>query len=490
MASNQEISVTIAADASQATVVAPAGLDAALLKPQTLLLQVKAAGVLIDQEVERNIAAFVAAYGSGATHRSETVARWIPPVASEDGRVEWHKGFEPRLEHERGSTECTDHYQGQNYVYVKTGDIIGIAHGPTDGTDGRDVRGDVLKAKPGKPIATKFQPTLTIDSGRRIIAQAQGALVLKDDEVSIIQSLEVPGNVDFSTGNINFPGSVTIAGGVGPGFKVTSGGDIHVGRLIEVAEIRCGRDLIARGGMAGKGRGTIRALGNVQIVYLEKVTGALSGDLIVEREIADCELVVGRDLKCPNGTIFGGDIAVTGSLVVKAIGSESYTPTTITLGDVPLLQGALVKVAKTVEQIKETCGQLDEQARLLKLNRRPSPADKEKLTEISYEASQQNQELAKWASKLSEIETSVRAQRKLDVYVAQVIHPGVKFHIGECLVVFKTAAKGPLWICWDEQRHLMCKTSSGDARPLSEIAQVSRGHAAPLAEGTAPAVAA
>jgi len=490
MAATPEISVKIAADGSQATLVAPPGLDAALLTPATLLFLVKAAGVLIDQEVERNVAAFAAAYGSGATDRRDIIARSVPAVAGDDGRVEWHKGFDPRPAHAPASAERTDHYQGQHYAPVKTGDIVGMARGPTDGTDGRNVRGGLLKARPGKPVAIKFQPMLTIDSGGRIIAQAAGVLMLKDNALSVTQSLEVPGQVDFSTGNIDFPGSVTIAGGVGSGFKVTAGGDIHVGGLIEVAEIRCGGDLIARGGMAGNGRGTLEVERNVQIVYLEKVVGALTGDLVVERVIADCKLVVGGDLKCPNGNILGGDINVTGSLLVKAIGSESYTPTIITLGEVPLLQGARVQVSKAIEQINAALGRLAEQARLIKLNPRPSPSEKEKLTEISYEASQQNQELAKWATKLSEIEAAVRARRKLDVHVAKVIQPGVKFHIGECLVVFKTAAKGPLWICWDEQRHLMYKAGSGIARPLSEIAHVSRGHSAPPAEGLVPAVAA
>ena len=474
MTANPEISVKIAADGSQATLVAPPGLDASLLTQETLLFQVKAAGVLIVQEVERSVSAFAAAYGSGAAARSDIVARWDPPVAGEDGRVEWHKGFDPRPEHATPSEVRTDHYQGQHYVRVKTGDVVGIAHRPTGGTDGRDVRGGVITARAGKPVAIKCRPMLTIDSGGRIITQADGVLVLSGNELSVTQSLDVPGHVDFSTGNIDFPGSVAIAGGVGSGFKVTAGGDIHIGGLIEVAEIRCGGDLIARGGMAGNGRGTINVVRNVQIVYLEKVAGALSGDLIVEREIADCKLIVGRDLKCPNGTILGGEITVTGSLVVKAIGSESYTPTAITLGDVPLLQSARGKVAKMVEQINATLVQFAEQARLIKLNPRPSAPDKEKLTEISFEASQQNQELAKWAAKLSEIETAVTIQRKLDVHVSKTIHPGVTFHIGAFAVEFKDAAKGPIWICWDEQRQLMYRTGSDAARPLADIAKIKR----------------
>lgn len=474
MAANPEISVKFAADGSQATLVAPAGLDAALLSPDMLMSQVQAAGVLIDQEVKRNVSSFAAAYGAGATEHSEVIARSVPAVPGEDGRVDWQNGFDPRAEQAATSAERTDHYQGRNYVRVKTGDIVGMACAPTHGTDGRDVRGGVLKALPGKLAAIAFKPTLILDSSGQIVVQVDGVLVLKNNELSVAQSLDVPGPVDFATGNIDFPGSVTIAGGVGSGFKVTASGDIHVGGLIEVAEIHCGGDLIARGGMAGNGRGTIRKARNVQIVYLEKVVGKLSGNLIVERAITDCRLIVGGDVRCPNGTIFGGEIAVTGSLMVKSIGSEAYTPTVITLGDLPLFQDARIKIAKMVKQISETLAQFADKTRLIKLNPRPSAAEKETLTEISYEASQQNQELAKWATKLSEIETAVRTHRKLDVHVAKVIHPGVKFCIGEFSVDFKEAAKGPIWICWDEQKHLVYRTGSDVAMPLADIARIMR----------------
>lgn len=493
MTANQETQVQIAADGSQATLIAPPGLATAMVTPSSLASVVKAAGVLIDKEVAREIAAFAAAYGSGVTERRTIIARSVPPVAGEDGRMEGHQGFELIISsgHAPGSVaERTDHYAGLNYVQVKTADIVGAAHKPTEGTDGRDVRGGVIKAQPGKPIPIKLHPTLTLDSLGRIIAEKDGVLVLRENELSVIQSLEVPGYVDFSTGHITFAGSVKIAGGVRPGFKVTADGDIHVGGLIESAEIRCGADFVARGGMAGSGRGTISVGRNAQIVYLDKVTGTCSGNLDVEREIVDCKLVVGQDLNCPNGAILGGEIAVTGSLVVKVIGSAACIPTTISLGDVPLLQASRRAAVKVVDQIKQTLTQLTAQERLVKMKPRPSAADREMLTETAYELSQQNNELVKWTAKLDAIEIAARERRKLDLHIAKAIHPNVKFHIGEFAIHFKDTVKGPVWIYWDEQRQLVYKTGSVAPRALSEIAQIVRMPAARPAEGTKSAVAA
>lgn len=472
-----QIRVEIAVDGNNAQLVLPPLLDGSLVTPEALTLILKAAGVAINQDVVRNIAALAANYGSGDAERTGLIARAVPAVQGEDGQMEWSEGFDPHSKPEHARSEArSDHYAGHPYVRVKTGDIIGTARQPTDGVDGRDVRGGVIKAVRGKPIPIKFCHALTADSAGRIVAQVNGVLTLGKGEVKISAALEVPRGVNFSTGHIEFAGSVNIAGGVSSGFKVTAGGDIHVGMLIEDADIRCTGDLVSRGGMAGHGRGTINVGHNAHVVYLENVTGEIKGDLVVDREIADCHLVVGKDVLCPSATVLGGHLAVAGSLVVKTIGSEAYTPTTVQLGHVPLLLAGRVSLLKEVSHIKAKLTQLVEQERLLKLNPRPSPAERERLTESSYEISEQNQELTARTVKLHKIDAAVRRQRTFDVRITLAIHPGVRLHIGEFVAVFKDVAKGPLWIGWDEQGLLVWKAGSGAPRPLSELAQVMQGH--------------
>jgi uncharacterized protein len=476
-----EITVKIAPEGGQATLRAPPGLEAAMVAPQTLTLLAREAGVLIDREVERNIAAFAAAYGREAGETTAIIARSTPPVNGADGQVEWQGGRDPNdsLEHAPPpSADQTDHYAGQCYLWVKAGDVVGVARQPTNGTDGRDVRGGVIKARAGQPVPVRIHSTLSLDSVGRIVAQADGILAIRHGELSVSPALEVPGYVDFSTGHIDFAGSVAIAKGVRSGFKVNAGGDLRVGGLIESAEIRCSGDLTSRGGMAGNGRGSLSVGRNAHILYLEKVTGATGGDLIVVREIIDCVLKVGGDLRCPNGTILGGEVAVSGSLVVKVLGSDAYTPTTILLGEVPRLIASRKGVGKTIEQLKQETQQMAEQERLIRLNPRPSPKDRERLTEIAYEMSVHAQELSAQTAKLEELDAAIRTQRKLDVHVSKGIHPHVTLRIGDSTVQFRDFVKGPLWILWDEQRRLLFRTGAGDPRPLGDVAHVVRGGAA------------
>jgi hypothetical protein len=165
------------------------------------------------------------------------------------------------------------------------------------------------------------RPSRSISAGR-ISAQADGELMLVGDEAWISNDLVIPGNVDFSVGRVAFTGNVTINGGVRSGFSVKCGGDLHIGGLVEVADIDCHGSLNSRGGIAGDGRATLAVGGRTHIVYLDGVHGRVGGDLEVERELVNCRLVIGGALSCAAATIMGGEIAVTGSLLVKSLGSR------------------------------------------------------------------------------------------------------------------------------------------------------------------------
>ncbi len=492
MSADGEINVSITSDGEQATLSAPPGLSPEMVSPQALTLIVQQAEVLIDQSVERNIAEFSASYGDGDCEHTAVIATATPPVPGDDARIEWSEGFDPSPQASTDDAgepssddqdKARDHYEGQNYVVVKAGGVIGVVHPATDGTDGTDVRCRVIKPRPGKPIAIKFHSSVSADAQGQITAQIDGVLVLARGELSVSQMLDVSGDVDFSTGHIDFDGSVTVAGAVRPGFTVKASKDIRIGKLIEGADISCAGDMVARSGMVGQGRGTIAIGGNAQFPYLDSVKGTVKGNLVVEREIIDCRLTIGKDLKCPNGAILGGEVEVTGSLVVKVLGSEGWTPTTVALGDVPMLRENRTVIAKAAEALKPKLEKFAEEKRLMEMNPRPSPSEKERLTEISFEASELETKLRACTAKLSEIDAAVKSRRKLDVHITKTIHPKVKLRVGDATVLFKEAVTGPVWICWDAKGQLVYRTSSGTVRPLAEIARVTHGHSTRSGDG-------
>jgi uncharacterized protein (DUF342 family) len=476
MPQTPEPSIVIAPDASQAMLVVPPGLSPDALRPDALAELARQAGVEVDQPVQEALARFVAAYAPADSEVSAVIARAVPPTHGRDARIEWAPGMDPTVSHRLDSpTGRTDHYAGKTYVRLRSGDIVGTLHKPSNPVPGRDVRGKPIRANSGRPLPFRFHPTLQIDDDGRIVAKTDGVLTLERGEIRISQILEIPGSVDFSTGNIDFAGNIAIAGGVRAGFKVKAGGDLSIGGLIEAAELACTGNLSARTGMAGQGRGTLTVGGNAHAVYLENVRGAIRGDLDVDREIADCRLIVGGSLKSPAGTIMGGRIAVTAALVVKTVGSPGGVPTTIVLDDAPFVRAALHAARRALARDQAELDALAERERILRINPRLSAGDKERLDAVTARAGELRAALAAHHDRITELEIRLEAERTIDVLVSGIIHAGVTLHIADLCAEFTMSHKGPLWFFRDPQGQPAYRVgATGAARPLADIARITR----------------
>lgn len=475
MSPRAEPSITVAPDASEATLVVPPGLPPDALRPDALAELARQAGVQVDQAVQEALERFTRDYAPAEAEIAAVIARAVQPIHGQDARIEWTPGLDPTVSHRLDSpTGRTDHYAGKTYTRVRAGDVIGLVHKPTEPVPGRDVRGKPLRATPGRPLPFRFHPTLQVDESGRVLARVDGVLTLEGNELRVTQSLEIPGNVDFSTGNIDFAGHVTIARGVCAGFKVKASGDLAIGGLIEAAQVVCGGNLAARTGMAGQGRGTLTVAGNAHVVYLEHVRGVIRGNLDVDREISDCRLLVGGSLRSPNGTIMGGHVAVTDALVVKTLGSSGGAPTVITLDDAPFVRAALLVAQRALAREQAELDRLAAEEHTLRINPRLPPHDRERLVELQGRADALRKALAATRDRITELEVLLEASRTLDVLVMGVVHAGVTFRIADLRAEFTMPHKGPLWIFRDPQGQPAYRIgSTGAARPLADITRLT-----------------
>lgn len=470
---NNEISVRLAPDLSEAIVRIPAGLPREMVTGAALLTILREVGLRVDAEVERTVQEIADTYAGVDT--SAVLARSRPPRHGEDGAIEWRENFDPAHPCERApdADAAADYYAGRRYVRVESGDVVGAVRPPTEGVDGQNVRGEVIKAKPGRKVPTRIASGLELRPDGTIVAVEAGVLLLGRDTLEVSQLLEIRGDVDFSSGHVEFSGSVRIDGGVKPGFRVRAQGDIYVDHLIEVAEITCGGSLLARCGMAGKGKGRIDIGGSVEATYLEEVRGCVQGDLRVRRGVVGCELKVGGALDCPSGVVMGGTIAVGGSIKVKAVGSGASTPTRLELGDAPVLRLSHRESLKALREFEGKLAALEEQERTIRSNPAPTPGQRERLTELSFEIDEVRSEMEKLTETVSSLDAKLSNSGTLDFRVEQVIHAGVVLDIGDKRARFDESVKGPISIYWDAQRRPVFRLgSAGSLAPLESIAKV------------------
>ncbi len=227
-------------------------------------------------------------------------------------------------------------YRAQNYFQpvFQDGTICEI-HLPTEGTPGVNLRGEEGPSKPGEAVkVTPGKNTHITEEGTELVADIDGDVVYEQGVFLVRSTMQVPGDVDYSTGNINFMGDVHIKGNVRDKFIVRATGSVLVDGLLESAIIDADGDVIIAGGVLGDGEGTIRSRGNVRAKFMENcivyAAQSVQTDYILSSEVfCDGPLTVNSG----KGVIMGGTISIHSYIECKSIGSpHSGRTTTLNMG--------------------------------------------------------------------------------------------------------------------------------------------------------------
>lgn len=221
---------------------------------------------------------------------------------------------------------------------VKMGQDICRLIQPTEGDPGRTVLDQEIPAKSGRPVPLpKGRNTEISEDGLTLIASMAGHVEFTGRSFQVKPVLDIQGDVDFSTGDINFIGDINIEGDVLSGFTVRAMGNIHVGGVVEAgSSVESGGDLVVVKGILGDGTTIVRSQRSIFSKYIENATiyarENLQTDCIINGSVyCDGEVVV----RSGRGCIMGGRIWASKKVNVRTVGSQSEVRTSIALGGLP-----------------------------------------------------------------------------------------------------------------------------------------------------------
>ena len=464
-ATQTELRVVVAPDRRRAELVIPPGLPRQALTVETCQALLRAQGVKLNPGVLRRLQEVVKAPPGGEGETRLVVAQATEARDGQDGKVLWSVDAEHARENAQGS-----YYDRSVFIMVKAGQVLGRIEAPTTGHDGVDVTGGTLAARAGKPVELKLDESILRDPSGQMIAQVDGALVRQGVRATIRKVLEVRDYVDFSTGNIDFPGDVKIGRGIRDLFVVKAGGCVEVGGLIESATIECGGDLISRAGIAGRGRGQLKVGGNLSARYLDNIQGEVRGDLICDREAINSNLVVHGAVKSPGGMILGGRLTIVGPAQLAVVGSAAGVATELILGSVPGLEPLAVDLEALVQELTARRDQLQKEQKLMLLSSRLTAQDRERQTEIMFELQILNQRLAKGQPALEGLMQRINQNRTVDLSVGRCLHNGAVVTVGKISYRINGDLPGPVRIL-REKGDVVYQLGSASGR-LAQVAEV------------------
>ncbi len=317
---NGHVTVCVSSDLMRAEVdLFPPGKDRVLMDLPAVLSDLNTAGVLwgIDEDLLEQ--SLWRCLSEKAPVRGVVVASGQKAVKNVPSY--WH--LKKRLlGPSRGDLDALslDYREQSPYILVKKGEPLAKRIPAAPGTPGKNVAGEML------PVTNKdvvlFRPGENVlEKDGILYAACHGRFDVHDRIMSVNDTLEVPGNVDYSTGHIAFPGDVIIHGAVCDGFQVASGKSIFVKQTMDASKVLSRGDLVVEGGIKGRNTAYVHVEGSVSAKFVENVTIEARSGIRVKKSVMHSRLYsLGRVDLGEAGVLVGGALWAYDGLQVGSIG--------------------------------------------------------------------------------------------------------------------------------------------------------------------------
>jgi uncharacterized protein len=244
------------------------------------------------------------------------------PVHGEDGRLEWTvESAGDAMEALDGDTGRVDFFAMADFRAVQAGEVFAHIVPPGTGEDGVNVRGEPIRARKGKAIELEAGDRVELTEDGRFRAASDGRAEVACGRISVNRVLDIEQNVDFSTGNIRFAGSVNVPGCVRERFRVEAEEGVSVLGLVEGAFIESGGTVLLKGGINGRDSGLVEAAGDVVAKFVTNAEIRARGEVKVTNEIISSR-VHGKQVLVPSGAIAGGEVTALDYLEAGEAGND------------------------------------------------------------------------------------------------------------------------------------------------------------------------
>jgi len=275
------------------------------------------------------------------------------PKNGEDGRIVFEIAENVASKTTAGNRVDFREFPVQKRIIVKNGQKLASILPPTDGTPGRNVYGEPVPAKKGNEAKVTLGKNVALsEDGSSIISTTEGVLRvdLEKGTIEVSEYLEIEGDVDYNTGNIEFPGIILVKGDVKPGFIVRAKGDIEVNGIVEAATVISLEGNVKISGVKGKDKGLIKAKKNVHVKYAEAVT-IEAENLYFEANLLNCTVRVTNSIigAAGHSALMGGECVAAIKIEADEIGSNFGINTYLEVGINPYIREEIKLLRAQIE---------------------------------------------------------------------------------------------------------------------------------------------
>lgn len=363
------------------------------------------------------------------------VARWIAPVDGVNGEIKYLFRKDAAVAPVEGEKGIVDYKNLGLVRNITQGTVIAEISFPTDGKPGKDIMGRPVHQKKGVPaFYTVGVGTALANDDSQIIAAVDGNLTFTNGCFCVDEELIIKNDVDVSSGNIEFIGSVTVRGGICEGFKVVSKKNITVGGTVNGAQLIADGDINVKAGCINS---TITAKGDIKLNFCENSVIRCDSNVESSSFVGGEVFARGNIIAAGKGVMVGGKYTALANIDAGTIGSENYLKTLITLGNNAVLSEerdglnrSNAEMEDKIDQLGKILDTLAEFAKKGKL----SPEHEQLKAEAVRSRLKMQMEIKKNSLRIMQIEEALKVNQTLSVSAKRSFFPGVTIRINDCVL--------------------------------------------------------
>ena len=325
----------------------------------------------------------------------------------------------------------------------KKGQLLAEIIPEDEGEYGTTIQGAKIRPRQVKKAHLEFGHNIEISEDRRkITSMVDGHVSMVDAKVFVSDVYEVE-NVDLSTGNIDFEGSVQVKGNVSSNFSIRAGGNVIISGVVEGAYIEAGGNIIIARGMNGMAKGSLKAGGNIVAKFLENTTASAGGYVSTESILhSDVTALTEIQVTGKRGFITGGHVRAGQKIEVKTLGATLGAPTVVEVGVDPEKKAEYMRLQKEISEIVKNIRNI--QPVLVNFAEKRSKGVRFTPDQINYIRNSaatmetQKKSLDEKNRRMQELQLEFNPQERAMVLVKGEVYPGTTIIIGDSSMQVKS----------------------------------------------------
>jgi uncharacterized protein (DUF342 family) len=327
-----------------------------------------------------------------------------------------------------------DYHERRMFLGVRKGQLIATKVPATKGTAGINVLGLPITQKEGQNLTVKAgENVLYEEKSGEIRATKPGVLTVVQNTIKVSSKLSIPGDINFSTGNIEAHDSVEIGGTVQSGFRVDAHGDLKINGGVRSATVLSHGNVLVKEGIVGK-QTVMRVAGDLDVLFVEQAGITAGGTIIIRKNAYFSHIVAGGDIVGEKESrILGGIIMAGGNIHLGQVGSDNAVPALVAAGTdgkqylrYEELHKELVEKEEELERCLQMYGHDSQHPLCLTMN--------EELEELRGELRGMNLATDKRADTPEELAEKLRSRT---ISVEGLIYAGTQLRIGNVKTVLE-----------------------------------------------------